>query len=155
MSPALDDGRHAVKRIIGDELVVEADIFKDGHDRLAAQARWCGPDGVWHATPLRYDYDSDRWFARVPLDRAGTWSFTVEAWTDRFTTWRVELEKKFAAGQAIHSELLEGAVMVDAAARAAVGDDRSLLMRLADDYATPSADRPSGRSRRRTRSCAR
>ncbi|MFZ6182106.1 alpha-1,4-glucan--maltose-1-phosphate maltosyltransferase [Nannocystis pusilla] len=137
VSPALDDGRHAIKRIIGDELVVEADIFKDGHDRLAAQARWCGPDGVWQTTPLRYDYDSDRWFARVPLDRAGTWSFTVEAWTDRFTTWRVELEKKFAAGQAIHSELLEGAVMVDAAARAAVGDDRSLLMRLADELRDP------------------
>lgn len=137
VSPALDDGRHAIKRIIGDELVVEADIFKDGHDRLAAQARWCGPDGVWQTTPLRYDYDSDRWFARVPLDRAGTWSFTVEAWTDRFTTWRVELEKKFAAGQAIHSELLEGAVMVDAAARAADGGDRRLLMRLADELRDP------------------
>ncbi|WP_276594456.1 alpha-1,4-glucan--maltose-1-phosphate maltosyltransferase [Nannocystis bainbridge] len=137
VSPALDDGRHAIKRVVGDTLVVEADIFKDGHDRLAAQVRWCGPDGAWHHTPLRYDYDSDRWFARIALDRTGAWAFAVEAWTDRFTTWRVELEKKFAAGQAIHSELLEGAVMVDAAARAAGQADRSLLMRLADELRDP------------------
>ncbi|WAS94974.1 alpha-1,4-glucan--maltose-1-phosphate maltosyltransferase [Nannocystis poenicansa] len=137
VSPALDDGRHAVKRIVGEELVVEADIFKDGHDRLAAQARWCGPGGGWQTAPLRYDYDSDRWFARILLDRTGTWEFTVEAWTDRFTTWRVELEKKFAAGQAIHSELLEGAAMVDAAARAASDGDRSLLMRIAGELRDP------------------
>ena len=84
--PALDDGRHAIKRVVGDELVVEADIFKDGHDRLAAQARWCGPDGAWHTTSLRYDYDSDRWLARIPLDRAGAWAFTVEAWMSSTST---------------------------------------------------------------------
>jgi starch synthase (maltosyl-transferring) len=131
VAPALDAGRHAVKRIVGDELAVEADIFKDGHDRLAAQVRYSGPDGAWHTAPMRYDYDSDRWYASVRLGRVGAWRFTVEAWTDRFTTWRVELEKKFAAGQPIHSELLEGAVMVEAAARAAADGERSLLMSVA------------------------
>jgi starch synthase (maltosyl-transferring) len=137
VTPALDDGRHPVKRIVGDELVVEADIFKDGHDRLAALVRFCGPDGAWRSTPLRYDYDHDRWSARFALDRAGAWAFTVEAWTDRFTTWRVELEKKFAAGQEVDSELLEGAVLVDAAARAAHAGERSLLMRIAAELRDP------------------
>ena len=137
VSPALDDGRHAVKRVVGEDLLVEADIFKDGHDRLAAHVRWYGPDGAWQTTPLRYDYDSDRWLARIALDRIGAWGFTVEAWTDRFTTWRVELEKKFAAGQAIHCELLEGAALVDAAARAAGDGERRLLMRAAAELRDP------------------
>ena len=131
VSPALDDGRHAVKRIVGDELVVEADIFKDGHDRLAAQVRYVGPDGASRTSPLRYDYDADRWFGRFALDRTGDWAFTVEAWTDRFTTWRSELEKKYGAGQDVRSELLEGAVMVERAAQAAPSADRAALLAIA------------------------
>jgi starch synthase (maltosyl-transferring) len=127
VSPALDDGRYAVKRIVGDQLVVEADIFKDGHDRLAARARFCGPDGAWKTVPLRYDYDADRWLGRFTLDRTGDWLFTVEAWTDRFTTWRSELEKKYGAGQDVRSELLEGAAMLDQAARAAPAPERAQL----------------------------
>lgn len=130
VSPALDDGRHAVKRVVGDELVVEADIFKDGHDRLAARARYRGPDGAWRTAPLRYDYDADRWFGRFSLDRTGDWQFTVEAWTDRFTTWRGELEKKHGAGQDVRSELLEGAAMVEQAA-ASAGAERARLATLA------------------------
>src|SRR6185312_569674 len=37
VSPSLDDGRWAVKRILGDSLEVTADIFKDGHDVVAAR----------------------------------------------------------------------------------------------------------------------
>lgn len=131
VSPALDDGRFAVKRVVGDTLEVGADVFKDGHDRLAAQVRYCGPDGVWRTAPLRYDYDADRWLGHFPLDRVGDWRFTVEAWTDRFVTWRTELDKKFGAGQDVRSELLEGAALADLAAAAAPAPSKSALKRLA------------------------
>lgn len=131
VSPALDDGRYAVKRIVGDDLAVSADIFKDGHDRLAARVRYRGPDGEWRTAPLRYDYDHDRWQGSFSLDRVGDWAFTVEAWTDRFTTWRSELEKKYGAGQDVRSELLEGAVMVERAARHATHGARASLLRMA------------------------
>ena len=36
VEPIIDCGRYAVKREAGDTLVVSADIFKDGHDRMAA-----------------------------------------------------------------------------------------------------------------------
>ncbi|MGH7632926.1 MAG: maltotransferase domain-containing protein, partial [Gemmatimonadaceae bacterium] len=49
----------------------------------------------------------------------GAWSYTVDAWTDRFDTWRSELQKKVGAGQDVSSELLEGAELIDAVARRA------------------------------------
>src|SRR5207302_376767 len=36
VSPQLDDGRYPVKRVLGDEFEVQADIFRDGHDKLCA-----------------------------------------------------------------------------------------------------------------------
>jgi starch synthase (maltosyl-transferring) len=36
--PELDGGRHPVKRVVGDVLEVEADVFCDGHDKIAARS---------------------------------------------------------------------------------------------------------------------
>src|SRR6185437_4349712 len=109
VAPSLDDGRWAVKRIMGDSLEVSADIFKDGHDILAARLRYKAPSAAdWQTAPMVFDYDSDRWTGGVALDAIGNWTFTVDAWTDRFGTWRAQLEKKIDAGQDVSLELLEG-----------------------------------------------
>ena len=36
VAPEIDGGRFPIKRIIGDRVVVEADVFADGHDVLSA-----------------------------------------------------------------------------------------------------------------------
>ncbi|MGH7635388.1 MAG: maltotransferase domain-containing protein, partial [Gemmatimonadaceae bacterium] len=116
--PELDAGRFAPKRIVGDRVDVGADIFKDGHDLLAAHVRVRGPaDADWRTVPMTYDFNSDRWSADFAADAVGTWRFTVEAWTDRFATWRSELQKKVDAGYDVSSEVLEGAQLIDRAAR--------------------------------------
>jgi starch synthase (maltosyl-transferring) len=120
VSPELNAGRHPVKRIAGDRLWVGADIFKEGHNVLAAHAIYRGPGATdWSFAPLTYDFDSDRWYGGFTVDRVGRWTFTVEAWTDRFVTWRSELKKKLDAGQQIHTELAEGAELIRAASRSA------------------------------------
>jgi hypothetical protein len=40
ITPAIDGGRFAVKRIAGDRVEVEADCFTDGHDSLACIVRY-------------------------------------------------------------------------------------------------------------------
>jgi len=131
--PELDAGRHDVKRVVGDELVVSAAVFKDGHDLLAARVRHRGPgDENWRTLRMSHDLDTDRWSARFPLERPGRHVFTVEAWTDVFATWRSELEKKWNAGQDIASELLEGALVLEqTAARSPVPRARKQLERVA------------------------
>ena len=120
VTPELDAGRYAVKRVIGDRVWVGADIFKEGHDLLAARAVYKGPDDSgWSSAPLTFDFDGDRWYGSFVVDRIGLWKFTVEGWTDSFGTWRSELRKKVDAEQDVHVELLEGALLVRAAARRA------------------------------------
>jgi len=34
VEPCLDGGRYPIKRVVGQELKVSADIFKDGHDQI-------------------------------------------------------------------------------------------------------------------------
>lgn len=78
--PELDGGRHAVTRVVGDVIEVCADIYKDGHDTLAARVCF-RPENepTWRHARLRYDYDSDRWSGAFPVDRVGRWLYTVEA----------------------------------------------------------------------------
>ncbi|MGI8497172.1 MAG: alpha-1,4-glucan--maltose-1-phosphate maltosyltransferase [Gemmatimonadaceae bacterium] len=133
VEPSLDDARHPVKRIVGDSFHVTADIFRDGHDLVAARIRFRSPsDREWRYAPLAYEYNSDRWSGGFPLDEIGSWVYTVEAWTDVFATWRSGLQKKIDAGQDVSLALLEGAEIVDAAAnRARFGDIRNALKQAA------------------------
>jgi starch synthase (maltosyl-transferring) len=118
VTPQLDGGRHPVKRTVGDRVSVGADLVHAGHDTLGAQVLYRGPgDTDWSAAPMLYDYDTDRWYGAFVVDRIGRWKFTVEAWTDRFASWRSGVEKKVKAGQDVQLELVEGAQMVRAASR--------------------------------------
>ena len=61
LQPLIDGGRYPIKRVIGEDVVVEADIFKDGHDIVAASLKWRvlgQPD--WHETAMKF-VDNDRW----------------------------------------------------------------------------------------------
>ena len=146
VKPELDCGRYAVKRVVGETVEVRADILKDGHDLLDARIRYSGPaDEEWRTAPMYYDQNADQWFGGFRADRAGRWVFTVESWTDRFGTWRSELEKKIGAGLDVSSELLEVAEFIDGAARRArFGDARNELRAAAlviRDPRVPHAER--------------
>jgi starch synthase (maltosyl-transferring) len=140
VSPTIDDGRFAVKRLAGDQLRVGADIFKDGQDLLAGRVLVCGPgERRWQHIPLTYSFDDDRWYADVSLDRVGDWQFTIEAWVDVFGTWRSGLQKKVEAAQDVRSELIEGAEIVREAERHARGEDHGRLADFAELLAAADA----------------
>ncbi|HEY9225177.1 MAG TPA: maltotransferase domain-containing protein, partial [Gemmatimonadaceae bacterium] len=120
VSPELDGGRYPIKRIVGDSVVVGADILKEGHDQVAARVVFTGPgDEDWCSAPMAYDVEGDRWYGTFPVDRIGQWTFSVEAWTDRFATWRSALKKKVDVGQDVANDLLDGGLFARAAARSA------------------------------------
>ncbi len=130
--PAVDAGRHAVKRVVGDSLTVEATVYKDGHDLVTGRVRYRGPgERRWRAVPMTYERDFDRCRGAFVVDRLGRWTFTVDAWTDRFQSWRTDLAKKAAAAVEIVLDLLNGALLVDEAAGAARGRDADALARYA------------------------
>lgn len=127
--PELNCGRYAVKREIGDWLLVWSDIFRDGHDVLAAALLFKPPSAdSWSEVPME-DLGNDRWHAAFALDRIGRWRYTIEGWTDRWATWLRDTRKKFDAGQDVALELTEGKHLVaQTRSRIPVGDaDRAVL----------------------------
>ena len=116
VQPLIDCGRYPIKRIVGEDLVVEADIFKDGHDVVAAVLKWRVGKRGWRQTPMVF-VDNDRWRGVCTLYDEAIHEYTVEAWTDTFRSWQQEFAKKFEAGISdLRSEALAGAAIVEAAA---------------------------------------
>ncbi|HEV2675626.1 MAG TPA: alpha-1,4-glucan--maltose-1-phosphate maltosyltransferase [Aliidongia sp.] len=136
VTPELDGGRLPVKRVVGETLEVSADIFRDGHDKIAA-ALWLRSQdsGAWRIAPMHH-VDNDRWAGRITLDRIGDARFAVGAWTDHFASWRDEVAKKRAAGRAIGLELIEGRELLAAAIERAEGEDASRLRDIKDHALT-------------------
>ncbi len=108
VSPEIDGGRSAIKRVVGDQVHVEADIFTDGHDVInaAVLSRLAG-ETEWRRDPMLF-VDNDRWHGHFPLTRNARYEYTVEAWRDDFSSWLRGLEKKRKAGIAVHLETQEG-----------------------------------------------
>ena len=120
LRPLLDGGRYPVKRVVGEDLAVEADVFKDGHDVVAAALKWRTlGETHWQETPMHH-LDNDRWRGVCTLYENAISEYTVEAWTDTFLGWREEFAKKFEAGvPTLTTERLEGALLLEAAAERA------------------------------------
>ncbi|MGA7499995.1 MAG: alpha-1,4-glucan--maltose-1-phosphate maltosyltransferase [Isosphaeraceae bacterium] len=128
VSPEVDSGRFPIKRTVGEELVVAADIFGDGHDVIVAvlRHRSTGATG-WDEVPMTL-LANDRWTGRFTVTARGWHEYTIQAWVDHYLTWRKELIKKHEAGQQdLTSELLEGAEHLREAAERATGPDADWL----------------------------
>lgn len=131
--PVIDGGRYAPKRTAGEAVDVRATIFADGHDVLRAVVKWKSPAGRrWNEAPLTHidkDVDGDTYVGSFPVDQLGRYEWTIEAWIDRFASWREEIRRKVEFGQReLAGELSEGVLLLEAAReRAKAGSDRKLI----------------------------
>jgi starch synthase (maltosyl-transferring) len=125
--PQIDCGAHRAKAVIGDLYEVTADIFRDGPAALMAVIKYRGPgDTKWSESPM-LQLEDDRWGGSFRPDRIGRWSYTVEAWTDAFGTWRRDFVKRVEAAQDVDIELEEGLHLIEARLKAAGARDSKVL----------------------------
>ena len=127
VSPEIDCGQFAIKRVAGETVTVEADVFADGHDQAACRIVYWVEDSEPQSSPMR-PLANDRWRGEFPTDKVGRYRYTIEGWLDRFATWRGGLEKKVAAGQDVRVDLVIGAELIGEAARRADGEDARFLL---------------------------
>lgn len=127
LDPCIDDGRYPAKRVVGDSVTVEADVFADGHEQIAVNLLW-RPVGAanWNRAVMQ-PLGNDRFRGRFTLPALGRHEFTVEAWRDAWSSFRSELRKKHGAGQRVGVEIDEGRHLIEtAAARARGSADKAL-----------------------------
>jgi starch synthase (maltosyl-transferring) len=129
IAPTVDGGRFALKRLIGETVSVEVDIFSDGHGLIAADLLWKAADEKeWRRVAMRM-YDNDRWTAAFRPMRIGRHLFTIEAWADKYATLCRGIDVKSKAGvdhqlelEAAHRLVEEALAQAAGPAKAALGD---------------------------------
>jgi starch synthase (maltosyl-transferring) len=139
VTPQVDGGRFAAKRVVSDELVVEADVFADGHEELRAVLRSCAPGATeWLETEME-PLGNDRWQASLALTEIGRYRYDVAGWIDPFRTWQHDLGKRVEAKQDVTVDLQIGARLVEQAAGRATGADGTTLTAAAKNLTTRPA----------------
>ncbi|HEX9872355.1 MAG TPA: alpha-1,4-glucan--maltose-1-phosphate maltosyltransferase [Candidatus Tectomicrobia bacterium] len=121
LTPEIDGGRFPIKRVSDDQVIVEADVFCDGHDALRCLLRYRAESAVsWEEVPME-PLGNDRWRGAFTVRNIGVYHYTVTGWVDHFTSWRGALSKKVEADQDVASDLLIGAEVVQRASMRASG----------------------------------
>ena len=117
VTPQVDDGEFPIKRIVGDTVIVEADVFTDGHDAISCALLYKKEgDSEWTEVAME-PLINDRWQGSFKVRKVGRYLYTVTAWIDRFKTWSRALAKRVEAGQDVMVELVIGAEMIADAAK--------------------------------------
>ncbi len=145
VSPELDGGRFPVKRIVGDTVMVEADVFADGHDHVACRVLYRFEDeSSWSSVKME-TLGNDRWHASFQVTKMGRYFFSIAGRIDHFDTWRSDLVKRLEAGQDVALELQTGALMLEEAADRASGNDAAQLKQRAHVLKTKSGSEEAQR----------
>ncbi len=132
VQPQVDCGRYPIKRTTGESVIVEADVYADGHDSIACAVLYRREDArEWSEVPMK-PLGSDRWKAVFRVGGLGTWRYTIEGWIDHFETWRRDMIKRVGARQDVAVDLLAGALLIDRAALGATGSDHADLVQWAN-----------------------
>jgi starch synthase (maltosyl-transferring) len=119
VSPEIDGGQFPVKRIRGDTVTVEADIFADGHEVISSVLLFRRErDKEWREAPMT-TLGNDRWRGQFVADEIGSHLYTVTAWVDRFKSWRRDLGRKVEAGAHGDLDFLAGAQLLEDASKRA------------------------------------
>jgi starch synthase (maltosyl-transferring) len=127
VEPEIDCAQFPVKRVAGESVVVEADIFADGHDALSAvllYRREGSPQ--WIETGMK-PLVNDRWQGQFEVAEVGMYYYTIRAWVNRFESWRQSLAKKIEAKQDVALDMLAGVELAEQSLNRATEADRKRM----------------------------
>jgi len=128
VKPEIDGGRFPAKAVVGEKVIVEADIFTDGHDSLSAKLFYRKEgDARWAETPMEF-LENDQWCGSFTVSELGNYNYTISAWVDQFKSWRADLTKRVDTGEDdLSVNLLTGAQLISEASQRATKADSSIM----------------------------
>jgi starch synthase (maltosyl-transferring) len=138
VSPQLDCGNFAIKRIVGQKVVVTAAVFSDGHDVLECCVKFKHESSnKWKEVRMTPTHN-DEWIAEFKVEKQGFYSYCIEGWVDYALNWQHGTERKINDNQHVKSELLDGAEYVRAILDVVDASENEYLNRLNHYFTTES-----------------
>jgi len=120
VEPLVDCGRRPAKAVTGEIFQVSATVFREGHGAIGVGAILRSPSGIrGQLVPMtELAPGTDRYGADLTVGaQTGLWRFHVEAWADPIASWHHDAAIKVPLGQDIELMLIEGALLLERAAR--------------------------------------
>ena len=128
IKPQLDGGAFFIKRIVGQTVVVTANVFGDGHDVIACCVKFKQEeDKKWQEVRL-VPTGNDEWTASFKVEKQGYYTYFVEGWVDYALNWQHGTKRKIQDSQYVKSELLEGAEYCQAIIKEVTKNEKVYLL---------------------------
>ena len=134
-------------------MIVEADVFGDGHDTLACMLGYRHENEAdWREVPMTLTVN-DRWRGEFPVERLGRYRYTVTAWIDHFLSWRHDFKRRVDPPDIASAALVGSKAHRRSGESRSRGADAQRLARVgqAVDRREGHAGDPAHRARRRDR----
>ena len=127
ISHNIENGKYPAKGILGQQTIVSADIFGDGHDQLDASItlRQLGKRGKSEFS-MEFLYN-DIWRFHFLPDKIGRYVFQIHGWIDPFLTWKHGISKKIAAGKNVDVDIQIGLQIIEEGFERATEKDQKIL----------------------------
>ena len=123
VNPVVDAGRWPAKAYEGEVIPFSAQVFREGHDSVAAEVLLTSPKGKTSVHRMRPGAaGGDFWYTEAQCTERGTYIFQIRAFGDDYETWHHNAEIKIRAGIDVELMLLEGAKLFNGAS---IEPDRS------------------------------
>lgn len=106
--PEIDGGKYPIRRVPGEIVEVEADVFADGHDLVCARLLYRHfSEKKFSIAPME-STGGERWKGSFEITKQGTYIYTIEAWLDHALSWQHTLKRRLAGKEKLDVELLHG-----------------------------------------------
>ena len=118
VEPVIEGGAYPVKAVTHERLRITANVFREGHDAVAASVILTAPSGRQRRVDMVQiePIGLDIWEAHIRMAEEGDWTYRVEGWSNPWGTWVHHAEKKLPAGIDTELVLMEGRDLLGRAA---------------------------------------
>ncbi len=125
--PAIENGRYAIKRVVGEQVAVWFDALSDGHDVVRGGLRYKHETEKKWTTANADSIGSDRWQAFFTVEKQGTYLYEALGWVDYALTWQHGITKKIDVGLDVKVELLEGLPFLKSLPKQITKDEKKFI----------------------------
>ncbi len=93
--PAIDDGKQALKRVIGESIDFQCTLYADGHEVIRAQVMWRMQGAKkWNSKDLQTDEENE-FSCELKFEEIGGYEYKVRAWVDKALSWQERLRLEY------------------------------------------------------------
>jgi starch synthase (maltosyl-transferring) len=125
--PMIDGGKYPVKRIVGDTLSVDAEVFTTGEKAVCVDLLVKPPSSkAWLRIPMKQKGE-DNFVGHYNLLELGSTMYTLEAWLDEYRSWLKGFTRWLSSGEDVSVDLEDGLNILREYMRRADAKDSAII----------------------------